>query len=601
LLLVAFTFLSPALDVSAGLFASPPPTGPANDNFADAITIEGLPFSHSADTSTATLQKREPTPSCAQGSSWGKSVWYTYTPVQSGSVTARTDLYYSGLAAYAGKSLNSLTEVGSGCWGGRLTFRAEAGTTYYFQVGDMYGYGAWFTFYLEGPPSNDDFANATSFSELPYSQSMDTSTASLEPGEPTPPCAQGYSWGRSVWYAYTPTQSGSVTARTEASFSAGLAVYTGDSLSNLSHVASGCWVDRLTFRAEEGTTYYLQIGDISGYGGWMTFNLEGPPSNDDFANAHSVSGLPYYHSLDTSTASLEADEPTPSCAQGYSWGRSVWYAFTPGESTSIWAHLDYGFSPVMAAYTGSSLADLHQVDCGLWGGWLTFHAEAGTTYYFQVGGVWGDGGWMAFHLEVTPPPEANFGFNPYDPSMFDTVSFYNYSWDQVGAEFESAEWDLGDGTTSTEWSPSHRYAADGDYTVQLAVTTVDGRSGSTTQTVSVRTHDVAITKFSVPTAVSTGQTRSIVVGLNSKRYPEQVEVQLYKSVPGGYDWVGILIQSVPVRPANRTTDFSFNYTFTADDATMGKVTFRATAYIRDARDAIPADNEAISLPVKVAR
>lgn len=38
---------------------------------------------------------------------------------------------------------------------------------------------------------------------------------------------------------------------------------------------------------------------------------------------------------------------------------------------------------------------------------------------------------------------------------------------------------------------------------------------------------------------------------------------------------------------------------TDDDAYLGKVTFKAEAQIRDARDALPADNEAISRPVRV--
>jgi hypothetical protein len=65
--------------------------------------------------------------------------------------------------------------------------------------------------------------------------------------------------------------------------------------------------------------------------------------------------------------------------------------------------------------------------------------------------------------------------------------------------------------------------------------------------------------------------------------------------------VGTLSQSVPVRPANRVTDFSFNYTFTAEDARVGKVTFRATASIVGARDALSADNEAVSMPTKVSQ
>src|SRR2546427_5746905 len=37
----------------------------------------------------------------------------------------------------------------------------------------------------------------------------------------------------------------------------------------------------------------------------------------------------------------------------------------------------------------------------------------------------------------------------------------------------------------------------------------------------VRTHDVAVTKFATPNAASSGQTRRIVVSVNSKRYTER--------------------------------------------------------------------------------
>jgi PKD repeat protein len=247
------------------------------------------------------------------------------------------------------------------------------------------------------------------------------------------------------------------------------------------------------------------------------------------------------------------------------------------------------------------LAALDEVGARCWGGPLTFHAEAGTTYHFQVRGVYNEGSPLRFHLETTPPPQAEFWFNPGDPSVFETVYFNDYSWDPGEVGIASQAWDLGDGTSDTGCCPSHRYAADGDYTVQLAVTTYDGRTGSTSKTVSVRTHDVAIFKFSAPQAAKAKQTRTIVVGISSKRYPEQVQVELYKSVPSGFDHVGGLRQYVPIRSGGRTTDFKFSYTFSPEDASIGKVTFKAVAYIIDARDALPADNEAISAPAKVSR
>jgi hypothetical protein len=57
---------------------------------------------------------------------------------------------------------------------------------------------------------------------------------------------------------------------------------------------------------------------------------------------------------------------------------------------------------------------------------------------------------------------------------------------------------------------------------------------------------------------------------------------------------------VPVRPpGGNTTRFAFSYTITQADRTIGKVSFRADATIVDHRDALPADNESTSPPMKI--
>ena len=112
---------------------------------------------------------------------------------------------------------------------------------------------------------------------------------------------------------------------------------------------------------------------------------------------------------------------------------------------------------------------------------------------------------------------------------------------------------------------------------------------------------MAIAKFTVPQSASAGQTRSILVGLKNRRYGETVRVDLYRSTASGFVLFASSTQSVPVRSGNKTSDFAFNYTFTADDATLGKVTFKAIATIVGARDALPTDNEAVSLQTKVNR
>jgi hypothetical protein len=97
-----------------------------------------------------------------------------------------------------------------------------------------------------------------------------------------------------------------------------------------------------------------------------------------------------------------------------------------------------------------------------------------------------------------------------------------------------------------------------------------------------------------------GQTIAVNVYVANKRYPETVQVDLYKSIPGGFQQVGSLTQSVPVRPPGGTsTRFAFTSTITQTDGTTGKVTFKAIATILDHRDALPADNELSSTPVRI--
>lgn len=456
------------------------------------------------------------------------------------------------------------------------------------------------------PPPNDNFANATVIGSLPFSGSVDNTQATIEAGEP-----QFCNFSQqTVWYSFTPGANALVIADMAGSSfgDTNLKVYQAgvSGIGDLSFLGCSSFGGSVSFRVQAGVTYYLQAGDVFNGGGTLRVNLQEvpPPPNDDFANAKVITALPFNDTVDTRAATAQAGEPTPSCL-GTVPG-TAWYAFTPAVSESISASANDPFS-LVAAYTGTSLTSLSEVGCrSFFSGVLTFRANAGTTYYFQVAGFdpfSGGGAVLQFRLEVTPPPVANFGFSPGDPSVFDVVQFFDQSFDPGNVGVQSRAWNFGDGTsiTTPDCCPIHQYAKDGDYTVKLTVTTFDGRTASTSQVAHVKTHDVAITKFSVPQSASSGQTRQIVVGLNSKRYLETVQVDLYKSTPNGYQFVGTLIQSVPVRSANRTTDFNFSYTFTSNDAIVGKVTFRAVATIIGARDALPADNEAISLPTKVTR
>jgi hypothetical protein len=90
------------------------------------------------------------------------------------------------------------------------------------------------------------------------------------------------------------------------------------------------------------------------------------------------------------------------------------------------------------------------------------------------------------------------------------------------------------------------------------------------------------------------------VYVKNTRYPETVQVDLFRSGAGGFQQVGTLTQLVPVRPpGGNSTKFAFSYTITNDDRIAGKVSFKAVATVLGQRDALPGDNELTSPPVRI--
>jgi len=446
--------------------------------------------------------------------------------------------------------------------------------------------------------TNDNIGTATVVGSLPFTDTVDTTGTSNEPGEPQL-CSY---MGQTVWYTFTPAATQVVRFDNSGTgFVTNINVYqvTGPGFGGLSFLGCSQNPNPLAITAQAGTTYAVQTGILFGANGNLTTNITAvpPPANDNFASAIAINGLPFSDAQDTTGATLQAGEPSPSCS-GAAVG-TVWYSFTPSTAETVSASGSPYYQAGIVAYSGTSLGNLTQVPCGV-GGITTFRAQAGQTYYFQVAGSFSQRGVITLNLALTPPPVVQFFYYPGDPSIYDQISFYDQSYDPGNLGFASEAWSFGDGKTASGSGVSHRYAADGDYLVRLTDTTPDGRSASASQTIHVRTHDVAVTKMTVPQSASAGQTRKISVGLSDLRYSEVVQVQLFISTPSGFVLVGTLTQTCPITGPNKSISFDFSYTFTKVDAQVGSVTFMATATIIGGRDALATNNTVIALPTKVS-
>ena len=326
---------------------------------------------------------------------------------------------------------------------------------------------------LGAPPPNNDFANATVITSLPFSQTVGITEATTEAGEPL----WWFRQSRTVWWSFTPVTDAMVKVSIGGGSYAFLSIYEAESggFGGLTRMSWG-GPKSYTFPLEAGTTYYIQSGDDWDFGWTSTVSLTveaiPPPVNDNFADATQFSSVPFSANVDLTAATTEPGEPQA----GGTFPPSAWYAFTPTTSGSYGGFAVSGVN----VYTGSRLGDLTVLACSDWPG-LYFHADAGMTYYLQTFGG-------SIRIDTVPPPFTDWGYSPGNPTKFDDVSFqhgFGY-WDPTITEYA---WDFGDGTTASGNPTSHRFTADGDYAVTLTVFARGGRTASETHVIHVRTPD----------------------------------------------------------------------------------------------------------------
>ncbi|MEX0785929.1 MAG: dockerin type I repeat-containing protein [Dehalococcoidia bacterium] len=268
-----YRFDRPVPNVAFRLRAGTPP---ANDDLAGAVAVGALPFSHSVDTSDATFERGEPAAFCAGGPL--ASVWYSFTPAEDAVALVDTEgSNFNTVVAVWTQTPFGLSPIACGYnpnvpedTPARAAFQAQAGETYLIQAGG-YPYrqhvgNLVLSIETGASPTNDAFADAMPVPSLPFSHSVDTVTATTEPGEPRPTCIYN-DVATTVWYRYTPASDTIVLATaTGLDYGSFIGVYEGASLSDAAQAACGAPSfpgPRLAFQARAGRTYHIQIGSLN--------------------------------------------------------------------------------------------------------------------------------------------------------------------------------------------------------------------------------------------------------------------------------------------------------------------------------------------------
>ena len=259
---------------------------PSNDDFLNATALTGGTANDTANSAGATSESGEPS---HDGNPAEKSLWWSWTAVESGPVRISTagSAFDTVLAIYSGTSIYSLVGIASnddanGGWESQVEFDAVAGTTYRIAVDGYDGASGAVALAVSqsDSPSNDDFANAQTFDTADYdyaSASGSSRKATAESGEPA---HAGSNASRSLWWVWTPPHTGSVTINTAGSdFDTVLAVYTGENVNSLAEVASGDDfgsdnTSSVTFQAVAGTTYRIALDGYRGRSGQYELTLE---------------------------------------------------------------------------------------------------------------------------------------------------------------------------------------------------------------------------------------------------------------------------------------------------------------------------------------
>ncbi|MBI5375773.1 MAG: hypothetical protein HZA77_10070 [Candidatus Schekmanbacteria bacterium] len=530
-------------------------SSPPNDNFEDAILIEGISDSTTGSNECSTTESGEPNHA---GSSAGHSVWWYWTSSYSGEMTFSTtgsDIN-TVLAVYTGSSVDDLTEVASSdeqcdeeVSGSCVDFTAEPGVTYRIAVDGDRG-----NIVLNWSIDfNDDFDDADSINGSTGSVTWNNVGATNEDGEPNHAGAayDAENNSSSLWWYWEASCSGDMTLNTTGSdFNTVLAVYTGSSVDDLTEVVSNddCESEPescVTFAAEEGIVYRIAADGYQGEQGngvlnWNFVSSSPPPPNDNFADAILLDGISGSTTGNNRCSTAESGEPNHA---GSSVGNSVWWYWTSSYSGEITFNTSGSdFDTLLAVYKGSSVDGLTEVassdDCnGEEGSCVTFEVDASVVYRIAVDGFKGKAGNIDLNWEGNNAPTADAGPDQtVIPGITVTLdgtnssdaggSIASYLWTQTGGTTVT----LSDATSSQSSFTAPSVSSEETLTFELTVTDNEGLSG--TDSVNIHVSDTCSYALSSPSQLFTSSGGTGTISITA---PEGCEWTAWESLK----WINI--------------------------------------------------------------
>ncbi|HEV2392942.1 MAG TPA: TlpA disulfide reductase family protein [Verrucomicrobiae bacterium] len=263
----------------------------------------------------------------------------------------------------------------------------------------------------QSPPANDNFVNAIPILSTNITVNGDNDYATKEPGEPD---HAGNPGGKSVWWTWQAPAVGYVTISTHGSTSSVwggpldtlLAVYVGNSVSNVNEIASNdedpatSLTSLLGFKATAGTLYRIAVdgyspdtpADADSGAILLSLTLSGLAPNDDFADAIQLTGTNLIAIGNNDHSTKEPGEPDHAGNPG---GKSVWWTWqapvtgfvTISTQGSVSSQSGSDLDALLAVYVGKSVSNLSEV-ASVEGSpaSTTFRVDAGKVYRIAVDG-----------------------------------------------------------------------------------------------------------------------------------------------------------------------------------------------------------------------